>query len=127
MGASRFDTFHQHLGIARNILTDRLETLVASGIMSRTPSPESARIFDYRLTDKGLALFPVIAALMQWGDNWINSDIGPPTLLLERKTQQPVRKIDIRSEAGRPLSRSDIDIVAGPGATPAMRKRMARR
>jgi DNA-binding HxlR family transcriptional regulator len=124
MGSTRFDEFHERIGVARNILTDRLASLVEHGVMTRTPSPDNARVHHYRLTDKGLELLPVIVALMQWGDRWIHADIGPPIVLLERTSRKPIRKIEVYAQSGRPVSRTDIDITAGPGATAVMRQRL---
>ena len=125
MGSSRFDEFHERLGVARNILTDRLATLVQHGVMTRTPSPENARVHHYRLTAKGQEFLPVVVALMHWGDRWIYGETGAPVVLLECKTKKPIRGTTLSSQTGRVLTRADIDIVAGPGATPVMRKRLA--
>jgi DNA-binding HxlR family transcriptional regulator len=125
MGSSRFDEFHERLGVARNILTDRLSTLVRLGVMTRTPSPDNARIQHYRLTGKGMELLPVLAALMHWGDRWIHADIGPPVVLIDRKTRKPIRPVVLAGHDGKPLGRSDIEIIAGPGATAVMRRRLS--
>ena len=125
MGSARFDEFHERLGVARNILTDRLATLVRHGVMTRSQAPESARIHFYRLTQKGYELLPVLAALMQWGDTWIHSKIGPPIVLIDRKTGKPIRKIVVSGPNGRPLDHGGIEITAGPGATHVMRKRLS--
>jgi DNA-binding HxlR family transcriptional regulator len=125
MGSIRFDEFHERLGVARNILNSRLSTLVGHGVMTRTPSPDNARIFHYCLTPKGLELLPVLASLMQWGDRWIHNEIGAPIMLVDRKSQMPVRELEVSGQNGKPLRFADIAITAGPGATPAMRKRLA--
>lgn len=124
MGSIRFDEFQERLGVARNILNSRLSTLVGNGVMTRTRSPDNARIFHYRLTPKGLELLPVLASLMQWGDRWIHNEIGAPIVLVDRESQTPVRALEISGQNGKPLRFSDIEIMAGPGATPAMRKRL---
>jgi DNA-binding HxlR family transcriptional regulator len=124
MGSTRFDQFHQRLGVARNILTQRLATLVEQGVMTRAASPHNARIHHYRLTPKGLDLLPVLAALMQWGDRWVHAGIGPPILLVDRRTGEPIRQIDLSLEDGTALTRADIAILPGPGATPTMRERL---
>lgn len=125
LGSARFDEFHERLGVARNILTDRLSTLVRLGVMTRTPSPGNARIHNYRLTDKGLELLPVLAALMHWGDRWIHADIGPPIVLIDRKTGKPIREVVVLGQNGKPLASIDVGITAGPGATVKMRKRLS--
>jgi HxlR-like helix-turn-helix len=93
--------------------------------MTLTPSPDNARIYHYCLTSKGLELLPVLAALMQWGDRWIHNDIGAPIVLIDRKNHMPVRTLDVASQNGKALRFSDIKIIAGPGATPVMRKRLS--
>src|SRR5215207_10126911 len=80
-GVRRFEDFQQSLGIARNILTDRLQTLAAQGVLERRRYQEHPERFEYRLTDKGRDLFPVLVALLHWGDAWYAPD-GPPRVLL---------------------------------------------
>jgi DNA-binding HxlR family transcriptional regulator len=70
-GNTRFDEFQSELGISRNILTARLERLIELKILERFPLPERAKTFGYRLTAKGVELYPVLVALMQWGDRWV--------------------------------------------------------
>jgi DNA-binding HxlR family transcriptional regulator len=124
MGTTRFDEFQQHLGIARNILNDRLTTLIEIGVLNRTQSNENARIYNYCLTVKGQELLSVLAALMHWGDRWIHAAIGPPIVLLDKKTRKPIREMLLTAQDGRLLKSKDIDITAGPGATPRMRTRL---
>lgn len=71
LGIRRFEDFVDRLGIARNVLTTRLDTLVGAEIFERRPYDEGRGRFDYLLTDKGRALWPVITAMRQWGDEWI--------------------------------------------------------
>jgi len=80
-GVRRFGDFCTDLGIARNILTDRLDKLVHAGILVRTPYQERPRRHEYRLTAKGRDLSPALVALMRWGDRWA-VDGEPPTLLV---------------------------------------------
>jgi DNA-binding HxlR family transcriptional regulator len=125
MGSRRFDEFHQRLGIARNILADRLTTLVTQGVLSKTPSAENLRILDYVLTEKGRDLFGVVAALMHWGDRWLDNDEGPPVVLLDRKNAQPLPRVTAVRKSGRPVALEEVMIAAGPGATERTRMRLA--
>jgi DNA-binding HxlR family transcriptional regulator len=125
MGSTRFDEFQANLGIARNILTDRLLSLAAHGVLTRDPVPGHARIHHYHLTQKGRDLLPVLAALMQWGDRWLHRDIGAPVVLVDRATQHPIRMLGLAASDGRALAARDVAITAGPGATELMRKRLA--
>ena len=70
-GVKRFDRLQNNLGIARNILADRLQKLVANGILERTRYQERPERFEYRLTQKGVDLWPAIVALLEWGDRYI--------------------------------------------------------
>ena len=84
LGRRRFDEFQQGTGIARNILSSRLRDLVRDGILERTRSEgESGRV-EYRLTRKGFELYPIIAAMMRWGDTWLSDESGPPMTLIHR-------------------------------------------
>jgi DNA-binding HxlR family transcriptional regulator len=80
LGTRRFDEFQRSLGIARNVLQSRLERLVEAGILRREPYQERPRRFEYRLTAKGVDLWPVIVALLKWGDRHA-APAGPPVLL----------------------------------------------
>ncbi|MFY9933831.1 MAG: helix-turn-helix domain-containing protein [Streptosporangiaceae bacterium] len=81
-GARRFEEFADSLGVARSVLTSRLRKLTEAGIMERQRYSEHPPRYEYRLTDKGRALFDVIVALMQWGDAWEQGPAGPPRLLV---------------------------------------------
>ncbi|MGC4043273.1 MAG: helix-turn-helix domain-containing protein [Armatimonas sp.] len=116
-GATRFDEFQTRLGIARNILTARLERLVTLEILERFPLADRANTEGYRLTKKGEELYPVLVALMQWGDNWLVSNGKPPTVLVEDATGEPVEKVTVLGKSGRPLSFRDVRYAEGPGAT----------
>ena len=85
LGIRRFDDFVERLGIARNVLTSRLETLVEAGVLERVPYDEARARYEYVLTEKGRALWPVMTALRQWGDEWILG-AGNEPLVLEHRT-----------------------------------------
>lgn len=105
-GLQHFEEFQAGLGIARNILSDRLSKLVAGGILERTPDPTDRRKVVYSLTPKGQALHPVVLALRQWGEDW---GTGPADIILvDRQTRRPVRKICVQAEDGRLLTHDDL-------------------
>jgi DNA-binding HxlR family transcriptional regulator len=83
VGIRRFEDFQRDLGIARNVLTDRLTRLVDDGILERHRYRERPERFEYRLTEKGIDLWPVMVSLMKWGDRYA-APHGPPTLILHR-------------------------------------------
>ena len=105
-GLQHFEEFQGGLGIARNILSDRLAKLVAGGILERSLDSSDRRKVIYALTDKGGALLPVVLALRQWGEDW---GTGPaPIVLADRRDGRPIRKICILSEDGRELRLEDL-------------------
>jgi DNA-binding HxlR family transcriptional regulator len=105
-GLQHFEEFQAGLGIARNILSDRLGKLVAGGIFERTPDPTDKRKVVYAMTDKGKALHPVVLALRQWGEDWSS---GPAdVILVDKQHRRPVRKVCVLSEDGRKLSHEDL-------------------
>ena len=115
-GMTRFDQFQQHLGIGSNILASRLRSLTGEGILSRSAAPDDGRAFEYRLTDKGAALFPVLIALSAWGEQYVPHPDGARLLLVERASGAPIAGIRVLSAAGRALQAPDIAAVAGPAA-----------
>ena len=81
LGVRRFEEFQDRLGVARNILSDRLGRLVDDGILEKRPYQERPQRFEYRLTEKGRDLFPVMISLMKWGDAYALDPGGPPMLV----------------------------------------------
>lgn len=117
-GVRRFEDFHAALGCARNLLAARLRTLVAEGLLERASYQEEGRRrrHAYRLTDKGIDLFPALAALMQWGDRWTADPSGPPVLLRHRECGERLT-VQLRCDAAHgPLTARDILAAPGPGA-----------
>lgn len=120
-GVRRFADFHQALGCARNILSARLKTLVDEGILGRESyrEPGSRPREEYRLTSKGIELFPALVALMQWGDRWAADPAGPPVEIHHRDCGERVG-VEMRCAAGHgPLSARDTSAVPGAGALAA--------
>jgi DNA-binding HxlR family transcriptional regulator len=81
LGTRRFDDLQRNIGCARNILSERLRKLVANGILERRPYQDRPPRFEYRLTEKGIDLYPTIVSLMQWGDRYLAADRGPAIVL----------------------------------------------
>jgi DNA-binding HxlR family transcriptional regulator len=115
-GPRSFTALAEHLGVARNILTDRLERMAADGLIEKTRPREQGARWDYRLTEKGRDLLPVMIALMQWGDKWVCGPGKEPLTLIDARDGKPVQKIGLRAWDGRPLSLQDIRALPGPGA-----------
>ena len=81
-GLRRFDDLQQSLGIARNLLTDRLCRLVENEVLEKVPYQDHPVRYEYRLTPRGLDLSQPLVALMRWGDQWISSHENPPVVLV---------------------------------------------
>jgi DNA-binding HxlR family transcriptional regulator len=127
LGTRRFHDFQENLGIARNILSARLKKLVARGILERISAPDGGRRLEYRLTGKGRAFFPVLMALMQWGDRWVAGSDRVPVRVVDRESGREIAEINVVSRDGRPLKPSDVMMVPGPGAGAATRARLSAR
>ena len=97
----RFGDFQRSLGIAKNILTDRLRTLVEEGILSVQPVSESSAYQEYILTPKGEQLFPLVVALRQWGEQQLFAEGEPHSLLLDKHTGQPLQAMLPHSAEGQ--------------------------
>jgi DNA-binding HxlR family transcriptional regulator len=115
-GISRFEGFLGSLGIARNVLTDRLDHLVAEGVLIRRPYGRGQGRFDYRLSDKGRELGIAVLALMEWGDRHYLARGGPPRLSQHRDCGGSVDVSLVCSEHGSGLTVRDLALVPGPGA-----------
>jgi DNA-binding HxlR family transcriptional regulator len=106
-GLRHFEEFQSTLGIARNILANRLGRLVDHGIMARQPMPDDRRKIEYRLTEKGAALLPAMLALRQWGEKWETGCPSTP-VLVDTKDHQPIGQIAIVAHDGRELRLDDL-------------------
>lgn len=116
-GIRHFEEFQCSLGIARNILANRLTRLVENGIMLRQPMQCDRRKVEYRLTEKGRELAPVMIALRQWGEKW---GCAPPScqILADRRDGQPIRPIAIQAHDGRTLDLCDLVWLCPDAVTP---------
>src|SRR5262249_46626110 len=114
-GVTRFDDFQRRLGIARNVLTQRLDHLVERGVLERVPYQDHPVRYDYRLTPAGRDLWPVLDALRQWGDRW-HAPEGPPVEMEHRLCGHRVTLVLTCPECGRPATGAELRMVPGPGA-----------
>lgn len=115
MGVTRFDALRDRLGISRNILHQRLNRLVESGVLVRVSYSEHPPRYDYRLTEKGRDLWPVLTAMRGWGDTYAAPD-GPPVLMIHRGCGQVADAVMTCSVCGEPLGARDLRAIPGPGA-----------
>ena len=112
MGARRFSQFQKNLGIAKNILTVRLRSLVAQGILEVQPASDVSAYQDYVPTEKARALFPVLVAMRQWGEEYAFKPGETCSSLVDRTNGLPLGKLQIRAQDGRLLDQSDTRVVA---------------
>ncbi|MFG2846302.1 winged helix-turn-helix transcriptional regulator [Kitasatospora sp. NPDC048296] len=123
-GATRFGEFRARLGIASNLLSTRLDGLVATGVMHRVPyqEPGDRQRYEYRLTEQGLALRPTLMALLEWGDTYLADEAGPPVVVRhggpdeEHRCDEPVTLV-LECAAGHThLPSNEVYRAPGPGA-----------
>jgi DNA-binding HxlR family transcriptional regulator len=105
-GLQHFEEFQGGLGIARNILSDRLGKLVAGEILERSPDPIDRRRVIYSLTPKGEGLLPVVLAMRQWGDEWGYGKMK--VVLADKRDRRPVKKICVLAHDGRELKLDEL-------------------
>jgi DNA-binding HxlR family transcriptional regulator len=114
-GLSRFDEFQRSLNVARNTLSDRLGKLVDSGIMIKRFYQDNPPRYEYLLTEMGRDFFPVLAAMLAWGDKWLDDGGGAPVTLHHRKPGHNIVSQVVCVECGEPVEHADIQFCVGPG------------
>lgn len=114
MGQLRFEAIQTDLGIARNVLSDRLGTLVEHGIVEKHKYQDNPERFEYRATVKGKDLMGVLYALMAWGDKWAAPD-GKPMILTHTDCGHETEAQVVCSRCGEPLLWGHTRVCAGPG------------
>ena len=118
-GLQHFEEFQAGLGIARNILSDRLSKLVAGDILERASDPADKRRVVYSLTDKGAGLLPVLLALRQWGEEWGYGKMD--IVLADSRDRKPVRKMCVLAHDGRELQLGDLTWIDRDGESAGFR------
>ena len=124
-GETRFDHLVSSLGIARSTLTDRLRTLVDSGILTREIYRQNPARYKYLLTDKGQDLFGIIAALGAWGDRWMTDNQGAPVVLHHKKCGHDLDAAVVCRSCGEEVKREDVIAHPGPGYPESLKKSAA--
>jgi DNA-binding HxlR family transcriptional regulator len=116
MGVARFDDLQADLGMSRNVLADRLRTLRNAGVVTTRdyPSPNRVRA-EYVLTDMGNELLPIVVAITQWGDRWLDPGAGPP-IVFQHSCGAIIRAQTVCASCRRPLTHDDVTAFAGPGS-----------
>lgn len=108
MGARRFKHFQKSLGIAKNTLTSRLSELIDGEILEKVPAEDGRKHEEYRLTERGRELAPVIIALSQWGDKWVAHEDGPSTMITDKETGERLPRVWPRRENGDRMALSEV-------------------
>jgi DNA-binding HxlR family transcriptional regulator len=115
-GTRRFDDFQASLGVARSVLTARLQKLTERGVLERRAYSEHPPRYEYHLTEKGRALFPVIAALLRWGDEWAPSPAGPPRIYVHDTCGQVTQPVLTCPHCHGDVSAANTHSEPGPGS-----------
>jgi DNA-binding HxlR family transcriptional regulator len=118
-GRRRFDELQKGLGIARNVLSTRLQRLIEEDILERRPYQENPARYEYFLTEKGLDLWPSLVALLGWGDRHSPYPEGPPMLIVHKECGGQVSDRGICESCGKVLQARDARALPGPGLAPA--------
>jgi len=113
LGARRFEDFRA-VGLTRHRLADRLRRLVSAGVLDRVPYQDHPPRFEYRLTEKGRDLYPVIVSLVRWGDRWLAGDDGPPVELIHRACGHAVMPQLACPHCAAPVTARDMRARPGP-------------
>lgn len=112
----RFDDFQERLGIGRPVLADRLQKLVDNSVLMKAAYQDRPMRYEYRLTQKGLDLYPVIMSMNRWGDRYMPEKKGPPLLYRHVTCGHTFELVQICSECGEELDPRGVHVEAGPGA-----------
>ncbi|MBE0594195.1 MAG: helix-turn-helix transcriptional regulator [Gemmatimonadales bacterium] len=115
----RFEDFQARLGIGRPILADRLNKLVEHGVLARIAYQERPPRHEYRLTEKGIDLHPVVMSIVHWGDTHMAGDEGRPLLHRHVACGRHFDPVMVCSECGAPLDAREVLVEPGPGAPEA--------
>ena len=122
LGTHRFDELQRQSGISRHRLSDRLGKLVDDDVLVKVRYQDRPARYEYRLTRKGVDLYPVMLALAQWGNTWADDGHGAPVEYLHRRCGHVTRPVLSCSECGEPLNPRDVQPRIGPGLEAALEK-----
>ena len=114
LGRRRFGEFQKSLGLAKNILTVRLRALVERGILELRPASDGSAYQEYVPTQKGRGIFPVLVALRQWNEEFDERPEEIATILVDRESARPVKKLELRARDGRLLGFSETTLKPRP-------------
>jgi DNA-binding HxlR family transcriptional regulator len=116
LGVRRFEDFERRLGISRSIIAGRLKALVDEAVLRKDAYQDRPVRYEYRLTEKGLSLHPVILAIVHWGDEHCAGETGPPLLHQHKTCGCDFTPVMTCSACHQPLTARDVAVRPGPGA-----------
>lgn len=116
LGVRRFEAFQTRLGISRTIITERLKLLVEEGVLAKVPYQDRPVRHEYRLTQKGMDLYPVVMAIVHWGDRHYAGEAGAPLLHHHKTCGCDFHPVMTCSECHAPVGAREVETRAGPGA-----------
>jgi DNA-binding HxlR family transcriptional regulator len=125
LGHRRFDEMHGELGVATNVLSQRLGTLVDEGILEKRRYSDHPERFEYRLTDKGRDLMPILLAFLRWGDRYTAGRAGPPLETVHTECGHVFHMVPTCSHCDKEVKPTEIQPRPGPGATRRQPERAA--
>jgi DNA-binding HxlR family transcriptional regulator len=125
-GCKSFSEFQTSLGVAKNILSNRLSQLVQDKIFERVAAKPGVDRYEYRLTEKGRDLLPILVALMHWGDKWVFDSSAYPWEIVDARDRQPVQPVAIHAHDGHVLTPQEVRMRPGPGANADILEEFAR-
>ena len=112
LGIRRFSDFQRSLGLARNVLSARLKKMVADGVMTMAPAGDGTSYQEYRLTEKGESLLPVLVAMRQWGERFLFAPGEPHPELVGRLSGKTLETMRVRDVDGQELGVADLGLVS---------------
>ena len=109
LGVRRFEQMQERLGITRHVLADRLRKLEAAGVLRREPYQERPLRHEYRLTDRGKALYPVLVSLIDWANANVPAPSEPSVTLISRETGQPIAPVLVDANTGKEITHRTVN------------------
>lgn len=115
MGIRRFDDFQANLGVTRHLLSDRLKRLVEEDVLKKVPYQDRQQRFEYRLTEKGKDLYPVLLSLVKWGDKWMDRGLGAPIEYVHQSCGKKFTPVLVCSECREEVNVRNVTPTLGEG------------
>ncbi len=113
LGVRRFDDFQRQLGITRHLLASRLKKLVEEEVLRKVPYGDGGGRFEYRLTAKGMDLYPIVMTMVDWGNRWMSDPDGPPLRHIHQTCERPFRPVLTCSECGEAIDPRQVSVEPG--------------